>query len=233
MTGPRVLVEACVGSVDEALAAEQGGADRLELCDNLDVGGTTPNHVLISEVKRRVRIPVAMMVRPRGGSFVFSAAELDTMRRDLDLVRSLGADAIVIGLLDRTGRVDVETTRALVECAAGTPVTFHRAFDEANDQPAALDALIDARVSRVLTGGGPSTALAGADSLRALVERADGRISIMAGGTVRAENVGEVVQRSGVREVHARCERDPRRIRDIVATLAALRDPVPSDCSHG
>lgn len=216
-----VLVEACVGSLDEALAAEQGGAQRLELCDNLAVGGTTPSVALMTEVKRRVRIPVAMMVRPRGGSFVYSASELDSMRRDVDVVREHGADVVVIGVLDSAGEVDQRFTRELVDRAAGTPVTFHRAFDAAADLPRALQALMDAGVSRVLTGGGPGTALQGVDMLASFVRQANGRISIMPGGKVRAENVAEVVVRSGATEVHARCELDPLRIREIVDSLTA------------
>lgn len=215
-----VLVEGCVGSIDEALAAEQGGADRLELCDALDVGGTTPGRALAIEVKRRVKIPVAMMVRPRGGSFVFSARELDETRRDLDAVRELGADVVVLGLLRDDGAIDATHTAELVRRAAGTPVTFHLAFDRVPDQFRALDTLVDAGVARVLTSGGSGTALAGVDRLRQLVDYADGRIAIMAGGRVRGENAS-VVARSGVREVHARCERDPQRIRAIVDALAA------------
>jgi copper homeostasis protein len=232
----KVFVEACVGSIEEALAAEEGGADRLELCDNLDVGGTTPNRALILEVKQRVSIPVAIMVRPRGGPFVFTLAEVDSMRRDMDMVRELGADAVVIGLLNTHGAIDAPHTRELVARADGTPVTVHRAFDGVSDQMAALDVLAEAGVSRVLTGGGPGSALDGVDTLRALVGRAGGRISIMAGGTVRAENVARIVRRSGVHEVHARCERDPQRIRGIVDALSRLndlRDLAPSDYSRG
>lgn len=226
-----VLVEACVGSLDEALAAEQGGADRLELCDNLDIGGTTPNRDLILEVKRRVDIPVSMMVRPRGGPFVFTTAEIDLMRRDMDMVRELGADAVVIGVLNTRGGIDGTYTRELVARAESTPVTVHRAFDCVSDQAAALEVLIEAGVSRVLTGGGPGTALDGADALRALVQGAKGRLSIMAGGTVRGENVARIVQRSGVHEVHARCELHPHRIRAIVDALKGMSGPTDSASS--
>jgi copper homeostasis protein len=225
-------VEACVGSIEEALAAEEGGANRLELCDALDVGGTTPNRALILEVKRLVGIPVAMMVRPRGGSFVFTPAEIESMRRDLDMVRELGADVVVIGLLDADGSLDERHTRELVRRANGTPVTVHLAFDELSDPARALDLLVDAGVSRVLTAGGRPTALEGADRLRALVDHAGDRISIMAGGKVRGANVAEIVSRTGVREVHARCEHDPRRIGDIVDALAGLRASASSDCSR-
>jgi copper homeostasis protein len=214
------LVEACVGSLAEALAAEQGGANRLELCDRLDVGGTTPRAGLIDEVKRRVGIPVSVMIRPRGGTFVHTAAELDQMRRDIDMARAHGADMLVIGVLDERGHVDAAHTRELVARASETPVTFHRAFDEIRDQAPALEALVAAGVSRVLTGGGSASAIENVGQLTQLVTQAAGRIAIMAGGTVRGHNVRAIVDQSGVREVHARSETDPRRIADIVTALS-------------
>ena len=215
-----VTIEACVGSLEEALAAEQGGAHRLELCENLAVGGTTPGAALIGAVKSIVRIPVSVMIRPRGGSFVHSRAELDAMRRDIEVALAHGADMLVIGVLTEAGIVDARATRDLVARAGRTPVTFHKAFDEVNDQLAALDALADAGVSRVLTSGGAASALEGADRLAELVARGGERISVMAGGTVRGHNAREIVRRSVVRELHARCELDPARIREIVAACS-------------
>jgi copper homeostasis protein len=215
----KVVVEACVESVDEALAAERGGADRLELCDNMAVGGTTPDADLIARVKRLVRIPVAVMIRPRDGSFVFMADEVAAMRRDIAMARARGADMLVIGVLGPDGTVDADVTRELVALAAGTPVTFHKAFDRIADQLPALDRLIDAGVSRLLTSGGAASAVEGVESLAALVKRAGGRIAIMAGGKVRGHNALEIVERTAVAEVHARCNLDPARIGDIVAAL--------------
>ena len=214
------LIEACVGSLAESLAAERGGALRLELCDRLDVGGTTPSVEVIDEVKRRVRIPVSVMIRPRGGSYVHTDAELDQMHRDIDLALAHGADMVVIGVLDERGNVAADHTRELVERAKGTPVTFHRAFDEVRDQSAALETLIDAGIARVLTGGGPGPAIDGVDRLSELVSQSAGRITIMAGGKVRGPNARAIVANSGVSEVHARCELDPARIREIVDALA-------------
>jgi copper homeostasis protein len=213
------LVEACVGSLEEALAAERGGAHRLELCDRLDVGGITPSVALIDDVKRRVRIPVSVMIRARGGSFVHTASELDRMHDAIDDARAHGADMLVVGVLTSNGEVDGPRTRTLVERAGSTPVTFHRAFDEVEDQAAALEMLIDVGVTRILTGGGPSSAIDGVSQLARLVRQSAGRISIMAGGTVRGHNVRAIVDGSGVREVHARCERDPQRIKDILMAL--------------
>ena len=222
MTSERVLVEACVESVDEALAAEKGGADRLELCANMDVGGTTPSAELFHAVRARVKLPIAMMIRPRGGSFVYTDDELTSMHRDIDLAHTLGAEVVVIGVLDANNRVDVARTRELVARAGSTPVTFHKAFDEIgpDDQLHDLDVLIDAGVSRLLTSGGADTAIEGADQLARFVDRAAGRISIMPGGKVRGENVPEIVKLSHAHEVHARCLTDAARIREIVVALA-------------
>lgn len=213
------VVEACVGSLEESVAAEQGGAGRLELCHDLSVGGITPATALLDAVKERIRIPVSVMIRPRGGSFVHSADEISRMLDDIDLARMHGADMLVFGVLTEDGAVDVVRTGRLVERAGPTPVTFHKAFDQIDDQMTALEALIDVGVARVLTSGGAATAIGGVDRLAALVERAAGRIGVMAGGKVRADSARELVARAGVAEVHARCELDPARIRGIVDVL--------------
>jgi len=215
-----VLVEACVETLEESLIAERAGAGRLELCANMDVGGTTPRSELFESVRARVRIPIAAMVRPRGGSFVYSADELDHIWRDLERMKSLGADVLVFGILNADGSVDRPRTREFVERARPTPVTMHLAFDVVPDQLATLDFLMDVGVARVLTSGGVGTAADGVDRLASLVVRGGDRISIMAGGKVRAHNVSDIVRGSGVREVHARSEDDETRIRDLVRTLS-------------
>jgi copper homeostasis protein len=199
-----VLVEVCVDSVASAVAAERGGARRLELCDNLGDGGTTPSAGMISAVKAAVRIPVFVIVRPRGGGFVYSDVETGVMRLDVEAARMLGADGIVVGTLTRDARIDVEQLRALRDAAAGLPVTFHRAFDLVRDQDAALETLMAERIPRVLTSGGASSAIEGATAIGALVRRAAGQVEILAGGGVREENVQELVHRTRVREVHVR-----------------------------
>ena len=218
-----VLIEACVDSIESALAAVEGGADRLELCDNLGVGGTTPSEQLLRTVKERVPIPVYAMIRPRGGAFVYSNDELAQMSQDIELVKSGGADGVVLGILDREHRVDLIRTRQFVDLAGDTPVTFHRAFDLVPDKQAALDALAVAGVKRVLTSGGPATAEEGPSTLAQLVAHAGDRIVVLAGGNVRAHNVRDLVQRTGVREVHARCELDPARITGIRRALVEPR----------
>jgi copper homeostasis protein len=198
----KVLVEACVDSVASALAAERGGAGRLELCDNLFDGGTTPSAGMIAAVKAAVRIPVFVIVRPRGGGFVYEPDELGVMRLDIEAARMLGADGIVVGAL-RDGTIDRGHLEPLI-AAARLPVTFHRAFDLVHDQERALETLIQLGVQRVLTSGGAATALEGVERIAALTRRAAGQIAIMAGGGVREETVQEIVHRSGVGEVHVR-----------------------------
>ncbi|HET9798514.1 MAG TPA: copper homeostasis protein CutC [Gemmatimonadaceae bacterium] len=210
-----VLVEAAVESLDDALSAVAGGAGRLELCARLDVGGTTPDLALIECVVREARVPVLAMIRPRGGDFVHSSAELARMHADVRDALRAGAAGVVLGALDATSRVDVAATASLVRAAGGAPVTFHRAIDDTPDALEALDALIELGVARVLTSGGAPTALDGAEVLAALVQRAGDRVTIVAGGGVRGGNARLVVERTGVRELHARCEGDAARIRAI------------------
>jgi copper homeostasis protein len=215
-----VLVEAAVESLDDALAAVAGGADRLELCARLDLGGTTPDFALLEVVARQAGVPTLAMIRPRGGDFVYSSAEIARMLAEVDDARRAGAAGVVLGALDATGRVDVAATLSLVRAAGGMPVTFHRAIDDTPDALEALDALIALGVARVLASGGAPTALDGAEVLAALVQRGGDRVAIVAGGGVRGHNARLVVERTGVRELHARCEGDAARTRTIREALA-------------
>lgn len=199
-----ILVEACVDSVASALAAQRGGAGRIELCDNLVEGGTTPSAGTIAACRDRLRIPIYVMIRPRGGDFCYSPVELDVMRRDIAAAQALGADGVVLGLLRPDGTVDRRRTGALLAQARPLDVTFHRAIDVARDPLAALDDLLALGVDRVLTSGQARTALAGARVIAALVERAAGRLVVLAGGGVDEQNARELVKRSGVREIHVR-----------------------------
>jgi copper homeostasis protein len=220
-----ILVEAAVDSLDDALAAVAGGADRLELCANLAVGGTTPAQSLVAAVMASVEIPVLAMIRPRGGSFVYTATELDVMRRDIEMALDLGAAGVVFGTLDSAHRIDLAQASALASIAGGQRVTFHRAFDRTPDLLASLDVLASLGVARVLTSGGAATASEGVGMLSALVERGGDRIAILAGGGVRASNVAEIVRRTGVREVHARCQGEAERIRAIKSVSANVVNP--------
>jgi copper homeostasis protein len=198
------LVEAAVETLDSALAAERAGADRIELCDNLGEGGTTPDGELVAAIVELVRPPVFVLIRPRAGDFVYSESEFDVMIRDIELTRTMGIAGIVTGALDANCRVDVKRTRSVVKAAGGLPVTFHRAIDSAANLAVALDEAIEAGVSRVLTSGGAPTALEGVDVIAALVLRARERVSVVAGGGIREHNVREVIARTGVHEVHGR-----------------------------
>lgn len=224
-----VLVEACVDSVASALAAERGGAARLELCDNLFDGGTTPSAGMIAAVKAAVRIPVFVIVRPRGGGFEYTRDELGVMRLDVEAARMLGVDGIVVGALTRETRVDSEQLRPLIDAAGALPVTFHRAFDLARDQEQALETLIQLGVARVLTSGGAPTALEGVERIAALARRGSGQIVVMAGGGVREETVQEIVHRAGVQEVHVRGTRVVRAPSSSAGDAIRLRKPLPAD----
>jgi copper homeostasis protein len=214
------LVEAAVETLRSALAAERGGTGRIELCANLDEGGTTPDDALIAAVTARVRIPVVAIVRPRAGGFEYSDDEMAVIHEDIARLRTLGVAGVVAGVLRSDGRVDVARTRAIVAAAQGLPVTFHRAFDVTRSLPEALEDVIAAGASRLLTSGGAATALDGADMIAALVEQARDRIVIVAGGGIREHNVRELVARTGVGEVHTRLgageELDETRMRRLI-----------------
>jgi copper homeostasis protein len=198
------LVEAAVDTIESARSADRAGAGRIELCASLNDAGTTPSGGLIAGVAEGCRTPAFVMIRPRGGSFVYSDAEMKIMVGDVVLARSMGAQGIVTGALQPNGTIDVKNLRILVSAAGPLPVTFHRAFDFVSNRAASLEQLIDAGVARVLTSGGAATALEGAAGIATLVRQADGRIGIVAGGGIRENNVREVVRLTGVGEVHAR-----------------------------
>ena len=221
----KILVEAAVETLEAGLAAEEAGADRVELCAHLDQEGLTPDPAVVGALVGRLHIPVFIIVRPRAGGFVYDGNELEAMLRDAGLAGAAGVAGIATGALRPDGRIDATATRAMVAAADGIPVTFHRAFDLVADKTAALETLIDAGVARALTSGGAPTAREGAATIGALVRQARGRIEIVAGGGVRAHNVRETIARTGVREVHSRfIDRDG--LRQLIA--AAQRDRSPA-----
>jgi copper homeostasis protein len=200
----RILVEACVDAIDAALEAERGGASRIELCGELLQGGVTPSAGLIAAVWEKIDIPLFVLVRPRTGDFLYTDDELDVMRRDIEQAKSLGVDGVAMGVLTADGDVDVERMRSLIELARPMSVTFHRAFDFTRDRETTLEALLELGVNRVLTSGGAPTAAEGAEAIAALVRTVGERITVMAGGSITAANVGEIVGSTGVTEVHVR-----------------------------
>ena len=186
-----LICEVCVESVEAAVAAEQGGAHRVELCADLLEGGITPSAGTIALARARLGIRLHVLIRPRGGDFCYSDTELDIMRHDIATARALGADGVVLGVLLPDGTVDAARTAELMAAARPLSVTFHRAFDVTRDPYEALEALIALGVDRVLTSGQESSALEGLDTLAALVQQAGDRIAVMPGGGIRAAQRGE------------------------------------------
>lgn len=199
----RPLLEIAAGSLGSALAAQAGGADRIELCANLAEGGTTSSYGTLAVTRDRVRIPLYAIIRSRAGDFCYDTADVDVMRRDVETCVTLGYDGVVIGALDVDGDVDKAACRVLIDAASTLGVTFHRAFDVARDQATALETIIALGCERVLTSGGAATALAGAERIAATVRQAGRRIRVMAGAGITPNNIGDVARRSDAHEFHA------------------------------
>jgi copper homeostasis protein len=196
-------LEICANSIQSALAAQAGGAHRIELCQNLEQGGITPSYGLIKQVRAQLTIQVFVLIRPRPGNFVYDADELAIMRADIEVCKALGCDGVVLGVLTAAGQVDVEASRALVELAHPLPVTFHRAFDATLDLGQALEDVVATGSQRLLTSGGQASAPAGQDQLAALVQQAAGRLSIMPGAGITPANLSTLATHTGAREFHA------------------------------
>jgi len=201
MTEP-ILVEACVDSIDSALAAALGGAHGIELCANLVEGGTTPSAGTLALCRERLDIPIHVLIRPRGGDFLYSTAEFTVMLEDIRRAKQAGAQGVVTGALRADGDIDADRTRELIGAARPMRVTFHRAFDVCRDPAAALETLIALGVDRVLTSGQAATAPEGAQTIARLVRQAAGRITILPGGGITEDNVAALVRATGVTEVH-------------------------------
>ena len=198
-----MVLEVCVDSVEAALAAEAGGAQRVELCSDLIEGGITPSAGLIDAVRSALKISVFVMMRPRGGDFCYSADEFDVMTKDVAIAKSFGADGVVLGLLLPDGTIDVQRTRALVDSSRPMQVTFHRAIDLSTSVEESLEQVIETGADRVLTSGGKPTALDGARVIAQMIERSRQRISVMVCGAVRKNNLREIAYATGAKEFHA------------------------------
>ena len=200
----KVQIEICANSVNSALAAQKGGASRVELCQNLKEGGTTPSLGEIFTARKLLEIDLYVLIRPRGGDFLYNDLEFEIMKKDVEQCINLGCNGIVIGILNKDGSVDMNRNRMLIDmaCKAGLGVTFHRAFDMCDDLNAALEDVIELGCERILTSGGMPKAYLGLINIKGLIEKANNRVIIMPGSGVNEENVKEIVDFSGAREIH-------------------------------
>jgi copper homeostasis protein len=248
----RFALEICVESVDCAMAAERGEADRIELCSDLAADGITASAGLMKAARKYVRLPIHVIIRPRAGDFCYSAREFEIMEEDIRSAKQLGMDGLVLGILDAERRIDVERTRKLVELGHPLPVTFHRAFDASGHLLESLEAVIQTGSTRILTSGGQRSAADNVAELAELVKAAGQRIVIMPGGGITATNVARIVRETAAREIHtslggsraspakygrkanldatgnhhdrrsASLETKVRKLRDLIATVAVV-----------
>jgi copper homeostasis protein len=199
----KILLEISVESVEAAAAAERGGADRIELCDNLSVGGLTPQAALIRAVRQQIEIPIFVMIRPCAGDFVYSPAEFAQMKKSIAAAKASGASGLVFGILKADRTVDIERTRELIALAQPLPVTFHRAFDACADLSQALEDVVRSGASRILTSGGAASAPEGSGNVTMLVAAAGDRITIIPGAGIHGGNILQLAAATRAREFHS------------------------------
>lgn len=195
-------IEIVVYNIDSALKAQEGGADRIELCDSPGDGGTTPSYGTIEVVRQHVSIDVFIMIRPRGGDFHYNSYEYHAMKRDISQCQKLSVDGLVFGIVTPEGRIDVKRCKELIDKARPLKVTCHRAFDMTRDPFEALEDCIAAGFDRILTAGQQAQAVKGAPLIGELIKKANGRIAIMPGSGVNENTVEEIVSKSGAKEIH-------------------------------
>ena len=196
-------LEICVNSIRSALAAEFGGADRIELCDNMAEGGTTPSAGMVLQCKQLLSIPVFPIIRPRGGDFLYSDEEFQVMKQDIAFCKGAGCEGVVIGMLNADGHIDTARCKELLEIASPMQVTFHRAFDRCNDLEQGLEDIISLGCQRVLTSGGHVSAADALETLTSLVKQAGDRIAIMAGSGVTEDNITLIAGKTGAKQFHS------------------------------
>jgi len=199
----KLKLEICCYSVESAIKAERATANRIELCDNYSEGGTTPSYAAIKLALEKIAIPINVIIRPRGGDFVYSDLEFESIKQDVLMCKKMGTNGVVVGFLNTDGSIDIEKTKQIIELAKPMEITFHRAFDMCNNHKLALEQLIEIGVDRVLTSGGMNKAEQGADLLAELVELADNRIVIMPGSGVNERNMAELITKTKATEFHS------------------------------
>ena len=200
-----IVKEACVERLDEAILAEKNGADRIELCSRLDRDGLTPHRNMIKDVINSVKIPVKVMIRPRVGNFVYHAQELDVMKDDILYCKRVNVSGIVFGVLKEDKTVDLIATRLLSDIASGLEITFHKAIDEASSILTELDRLKSIQaVTNILTSGGADSAMEGSDTIKEMVNRYKGQLTIIAAGKITEQNIIKVHELTGAQEYHGR-----------------------------
>lgn len=220
-------LEICIDSLESAIAAERGGADRVELCSDLLEGGITPSAGLIAAVRASIRIGVYVMIRPRGGDFCYTGAEFAVMEEDIRRARDLGADGLVLGVLNEEAEVDVARTALLVRLAESLPVTFHRAIDMTPDPAGAVKAVRETGSRRILTSGGAAKVTEGLDTVARMVAAAGGHLSVMAGSGIGSNTIASIAAATGVTEFHAALRTtlsSPVRYRREDVTMGAIPD---------
>lgn len=198
----KLLLEACVGNYKEALEAYKKGADRIELCQNLLEGGTTPGIGTIKVALKNISIPINVIIRPRGGNFVYSREEVEIMKEDIRICNELGVNGIVIGALKEDNTIDIEVIKDLISVANDLEVTFHMAFDEIENKKKAIDQLVDLNIDRILTKGGKNSAISNLENIKELNKYANNRIIIMPGGGINKDNYKFVHEKTLVNELH-------------------------------
>lgn len=198
-----ICLEICSNSIFSALQAQEGGASRVELCQNLENGGTTPSYGQLQGARAQLSIGIHALIRPRGGNFLYNDSELEAMLADIRCCKEIGIDGVVIGALNADGTLAIKQLEKMIDAAAGLHITFHRAFDRCLNPLVAMEQLIALGVSRILTSGQQENAYAGKDLLKLLIENADQRIVIMPGAGVDAENIASLLAYTGARAIHS------------------------------
>ena len=197
-----MIFEACTGSYIEAIKAFKNGAHRIELCDNLYEGGTTPSYGTIKKTKENIDIPINVIIRPRGGNFIYNNDEKEIMFTDIEMCKNLGVNGIVIGSLTEKNIIDIDFISKAKKLAGDLNITFHMAFDEIKDKKEAIDTLVDLKIDRILTKGGENSALDNLESLKELIEYADDRIILIPGAGINEDNRDMVIKSTGAKEIH-------------------------------